>query len=487
MTGQGPGDFGSALRGERLAAGLSLGELAARVHFTKGYLSKIENGRKVAGSNLIRRCEAVLGAGGRLVAFVDDHGDTSARLSVTAPSTAMSRGGALLVRLEPDGGSSVRSVPADADTDDLIPGLAFLQTAHRSAGSTAELLACFQTMLDLLRSLGQTAGPGSVVAMLITLVHSVCGHADRARGSDARQLMLLAANIMLFTGWMAQEAGNDAAALYWTDRAAGMARRAGDRHLDGYTDVRRALMALYRDDARETVAFAGRARRAGAGHPRISGLAALRAAQGYALMGDYDSCARALDDAAEILAGNIESDSATHQSAIGTRNITDLVPVVRGWCLADLGRQREAADLLNMQMSRIPVDAHRARARFGARLALAHAQDGEVARACAVTTEVLADAMLVDSATIRVDLRGLRRTLNRWHATHRYVRSSRVWPPRHTHRRSPRPRCGRSATTRGPDRRRWPGPLGGTEPITASRRDSGGRGTGVSSDGRRPQ
>src|SRR5262245_901093 len=65
-----PATFGAELRRRRTAAGLSLAEFAKRVHYSKGYLGKIETGEKPPGADLARRCDAVLDAGGHLVALV---------------------------------------------------------------------------------------------------------------------------------------------------------------------------------------------------------------------------------------------------------------------------------------------------------------------------------------------------------------------------------------------------------------------------------
>ncbi|MGH3762703.1 MAG: transcriptional regulator, partial [Actinophytocola sp.] len=61
------------------------------------------------------------------------------------------------------------------------------------------------------------------------------------------------------------------------------------------------------------------------------------------------------------------------------------------------------------------------RARRGTCRALAHALGGDIDRACVAAREVLDDAARVDSATIRLDLRELARTLSRWR-THDDVR-----------------------------------------------------------------
>jgi tetratricopeptide (TPR) repeat protein len=62
--------FGSRLRQARHAAGWSLRELAGRIHYNTGYLSKIENGLRPASIELARRCDTELGTGGALAALV---------------------------------------------------------------------------------------------------------------------------------------------------------------------------------------------------------------------------------------------------------------------------------------------------------------------------------------------------------------------------------------------------------------------------------
>lgn len=98
-----------------------------------------------------------------------------------------------------------------------------------------------------------------------------------------------------------QESGNERAALWWTQRAVDLASAGGDRHLAGYALVRRALVTLYHDDAKETIALARQAQDNSL-PPRIRGLAAQREAQGHAIAGDRDACLRTLDRARDLLA-----------------------------------------------------------------------------------------------------------------------------------------------------------------------------------------
>ncbi|MFE1441087.1 helix-turn-helix domain-containing protein [Streptomyces sp. NPDC058739] len=62
--------FGSALRELRLERRLSLADLARVTHYSKGYLSKIETGRKPVNSDVARLCDEALGADGALLALL---------------------------------------------------------------------------------------------------------------------------------------------------------------------------------------------------------------------------------------------------------------------------------------------------------------------------------------------------------------------------------------------------------------------------------
>jgi hypothetical protein len=248
-------------------------------------------------------------------------------------------------------------------------------------------------------------------------LHSVARH---ARPSERDAALVLAARFAEYTGWMAQEAGDDHRAVWWTDHAVDLASAAGDDEMAAYALVRRGLITLYRHDAGQTVELAERAQSATT-DPRIRGLAAQREAQGHALAGDHDACFRALDRAATLLT----APGRNGGPVLGTSNVTDPVAVATGWCLFDLGQPVQAAEILRRELDRIPAHATRARTRFGARLALALAGGGELEAACAVAGPVLDACEQIDSATIRVDLRGLARELNR-RPTHAAVLETRL-------------------------------------------------------------
>ncbi|WP_232376335.1 helix-turn-helix domain-containing protein [Amycolatopsis aidingensis] len=62
--------FADRLRRLRRARGLSLSRLARLVHYSKGHLSRVENGGKAATPELALACDQALHAGGELHALV---------------------------------------------------------------------------------------------------------------------------------------------------------------------------------------------------------------------------------------------------------------------------------------------------------------------------------------------------------------------------------------------------------------------------------
>jgi transcriptional regulator with XRE-family HTH domain len=390
--------FGARLRSRRISAGLSMGELAKRVNYSKSYLSKIENDLKPPTAQVARQCDHILGAGGELTALVPVAGQAAPEAGTDGELWVMSLAG--------NGDVGFRPVAADAEV-----GLDAVFTDGARAEADEVVVDGLWASFGRLRDLGQVTSPVVVLGAVIAHVHTLRTLAADNPEPVRTRLLLLASRVAEYTGWMSQEAGDERSALWWTKRAVRFAEAGRDHRLASYALVREAELALYRQDALATIGLAGRAQAdAGAG-PRILGLAARVEAQGHALAGDQDAFLRALDRSAELFAA---AEPAATGQVLGSSNVDDEVSLARGWALCDLGRPAEAAAILDRQVARIPASARRARARFGARRALAHAFSGEVDQACSVAGQALTDARYVDSATVRVDLRQLTRTLARW-------------------------------------------------------------------------
>ncbi|MEV7093468.1 NB-ARC domain-containing protein [Amycolatopsis sp. NPDC051045] len=124
-------DFGAELKRRRTAAGMSLTGLAASVHFTKGYLSKVENGKVRVNRDLAKACDLALSAGGELLAMVTESAFPARR----------SAGG--IVGL-PDGGRYFvgRETELEALSALLLgPGEARVGVVHGMAGAGKTALA----------------------------------------------------------------------------------------------------------------------------------------------------------------------------------------------------------------------------------------------------------------------------------------------------------------------------------------------------------
>jgi transcriptional regulator with XRE-family HTH domain/tetratricopeptide (TPR) repeat protein len=404
--------MGSELRRRRLAAGISLADMAMLVHYSKSHLSKVETGVKVASPDLAQRCDAALDADGSLSKLVS----APIRHRAVQPQPEDTSEG-IFMELLPEGSNKIgvvrRQVLLGGAT--LMSGATLLNTwvlgPSSPSGHGDETLASFLSIFRDIRKLGQSTSPSALAPIVVANAQALQALAAGAAPRTRSQFLVLSSHFATYAGWMAQESGDVAAAEAWTDRGAALATVAGDRDLAAYSFVRRALIALNQHDAIETIQLARRALDQ-ATSARVRGLALQREAQGHAIGGDYRACLDALDRASALLSASTVDQA---HPVIGTSMVADPAAMVHGWCLHDLGRPDEAARILEQELHRIPTSAIRARARFGARLALAQASRRDLEQARATLEPVLAAVNAINSATVRLDLRRLAQTLNRWH------------------------------------------------------------------------
>jgi transcriptional regulator with XRE-family HTH domain len=407
--------FGPQLRRRRMARDVSLAQLAEQVHYSKGYLSKIENGLRQPTQALARLCDNALHGDGGLIALAaralavqasrDEVGDVEAGSAYDAERWVMEMG---------ENGSIW--FQALNRRQALFAGAASLMTlsggfADARPGEHAAALGTFTTMFGQLRQLGQQTSPTLLLPTLIAQTHTVQSLATRTSGATRDKAFSLASRYAEYTGWMAQEAGQERVALWWTDLAVSLAQTGSDDELAAYSMVRRALMTMYAGDGAQTVALAEQAQQHRAAGPRVLGLAAQREAQGHALLGDYARCCSALDRADELLTKAVPTEPET---VLGTSSVSNPAALTQAWCLHDLGKPAEAAHAFDRELAGVGVGRVRFRARWGVRRALSYATSGEIEHACHLTEELLSDVELVDSATVRWDLQELTRTFARW-------------------------------------------------------------------------
>jgi len=390
--------FGAELRRRRQLAGYSLAKFGEIVHYTKGYLSKIESGTQTAHPALARQCDAALKADGALIALVaTTHKDEP---DVDEPST-----GYWHMSLQPNG--SGHFAPMPGPSADL--GIGLSMDAGRQSVDPDVAVALFEARFLANRAFGQRVSAQLVLPMLIAETHTLRSLAI-STPDGAGPLWQMAARYAEYVGWQCQDGGNAQQAVWWTRMAARMGERGGDESWRPFALVREAEMAMYTDDGRRTVALARQAFADDAATPRVRGLAAEREAQGHALLGDRAACERALEASAELLAEAARGSAAPMQ---GTWTTPDTTLMARGWCLLDLGRPGEAADALETGMRGFSDGAQRNRARWAVRAALAHAMADEIERACEIVEAFATDLRQLDSAAIRYNIRLLQREFRR--------------------------------------------------------------------------
>lgn len=406
--------FGTELRRRRLAADLTLTDLSKLVHYSKGQLSKVERGIKVPSRELARLCDSALDAGGQLAALVGERLPRGGTAEETGDDEVW------LMQLSADGRSLFQPMSrrqAMAAGAVSLAGMSIGGLTNPLAGKDGSLLGVSRSLFDHYRQLGQTVAPGLLIPALIAQTHTLRELSSHVDARTREGLLKLGSRYAEYVGWLVQETGNEQAALWWTQRAVDLAAAGGDHDLAAYALVRRALVTLYREDATQTVDLARRAQDEKV-PPRIRGLAAQREAQGHALAGDYDACMRALDHARKLLAAAVPD---SDEPVIGTTNLPDPVAMLSGWCLYDLGRPADAAEIMDAQLSRVSPQAMRTQVRYGLRCALAHAAAGEIDHACDLAKRLLGGVAAVGSATIAADLRAFARVLAR-HPRNRSVR-----------------------------------------------------------------
>ncbi|MEV1107577.1 AfsR/SARP family transcriptional regulator [Micromonospora sp. NPDC049751] len=268
----------------------------------------------------------------------------------------------------------------------------------------------FEELLRRMRQAAQTTSPRVLLPTLAAQVRTLRGLAEVSMLAERLEILHLAARYAEFTGWMAQEAGDDAACLRWTRTAVALAEAGGDRDFGRLFAIRQADIALYDDDPARTLTAVAPVVRDANAPPQLRRLAMERVAQGSALIGRSDDF-----HAAVVEVGRAHRQLAGGAQVFGSGNMPDPAAIVQGWGLVDLGSYREAAHILDREVLRISPAAGRARARYGVRRLLAHVGAGDLDAALELAPDVLDGIELVDSATIRTDLRRLRRLLAPWY------------------------------------------------------------------------
>ncbi|MEV5970127.1 helix-turn-helix transcriptional regulator [Streptomyces sp. NPDC051921] len=366
-----PGDFGVVLATLRARRGWSVRELARRANVSDGQICNLESGLRNPTPAVAAACDAAFGAGGELA-------------ELAAPRR--------------------RGVP----TEEVV--------------ETGPVVTGYERVLRELKDIGRSTGPGFVTASLKSITRILTDAGSLAVGEERAEIWLLASKFAEYTGWMAQEAGNPAEALRWTNTAVRWGARGGDETVAAYALVRKAFIAQHRGDSGAAIGFADQAAAHPAADPVIRAQAARRAAQAHARRGDAEACGEALarfrSHTAEVVGGR-----TPHW---GPRVENGNPRLIEASCMLSLCRFELAADLFAAELCAVglsasepsaadPFAAERAllpavptdsnsRARFAVRQATALAGVGRLDDACRIIEATLPVIRRIDSATVRAEL-----------------------------------------------------------------------------------
>lgn len=278
---------GLALRGLRQAAGVSLGQVVGLTDYTKGHLSKVENGLRPASARLVRVYESLherpaavpappplerppdaagqpvpVGYGGEIRrarhalglsqrALAELAGLSHVYVSKLENGLALGTpyaAGMLDRRLGQDG-ALIRLFTAEATraaAPVTIPDVTLLSglRSARPSSHIETVVTEAAARLESLRVRRHLAGPAAVVGDVAAHLAELHTAAAAVHGDRARELRDLEARCAEYLSWLAEELADASAMRAWLDVAVQLGSDNGDTGVAGYAAIRRSATAL---------------------------------------------------------------------------------------------------------------------------------------------------------------------------------------------------------------------------------------------------
>lgn len=389
-------DFGRELARLMDERGIGVRQLARAVYVNAGHISNLRSGKANPSEELARLIDDHLRANGVLRAAWRPN-----------PRRAGTQSGI--------GEEGARTANGHADHGP-VTGLHLAVSGDMTPLLANMPLADVTTVISVLRELqrgyvraDRMMGALSVTDAARTHLAAVETACRVARGADRAGALGFACRFMEFCGWLHQDSGDLACAMYWTDRALDCAMELGDPRSIAYTLMRKAAIATEAGNPAQGLGIASFAlASADALTPRIRAVILRQTAHAHAAMRETTGLARDADQAlAEATegAGQEEEDRAPYCSPMYVAMETGYSMVVAG--------QSEAALAVLARSHAEWSDQEQARdyALCASRLATAYAAAGEPERACAAATEAIGLAYGIGSRRVIVQLGTLSRVL----------------------------------------------------------------------------
>ena len=352
--------IGEALRGARLAAGLSLDGMAQRTHFAKTHLSNVETGKRAATADVISAYAHALGVP------VED-----------------------LIQPVPD--------PIRAAHEWLVSDSP--QTVERQSGRRvgAELAANVEARVIDLRHLDDHVGGQDLAPVVARELRDTEQLVREAAYSDAvgRRLLTAVGELAQLAGWVASDAGlHERAARHYLSGVSA-ATEVGNRPLAANLLSSLSYQMANVGPAADALLLARSAARGADGAtPTTRALLLERVAWSAARARDAGAAMRVLDQVDDVYEGRSSGDADPEWVYWVSR---DEVLTMRARVLVELGKPAQAEPLLTDVLSRYPSGAHRELSLYWSWLAEAHARAGERDQAAAVLATAAGHASQVKS------------------------------------------------------------------------------------------
>ncbi len=258
---------------------MTLGEVARRSHYDKGYLSKVLNGHMPGSAELATCLDELFGADGTLMAIIERR--------------AVLKGAAALV-----------SAPLLSVLDrDEFERLAWAQRHPlRTDQAVVESLAA---VLAAQRRTEDSTGPRAVMRPVLAQLTEIEKLVRQARGQVRPALVDVAQQWAQYGAYLHRDAGDPAGDRELLSQALEWASEIGDQTMIATVFVQRGNMALAAGEIGNVIGFAQAAQRDQAVAAGKRALGADLEARGYARAGDAAAAERKLGDAAD-LAGQLD-------------------------------------------------------------------------------------------------------------------------------------------------------------------------------------
>lgn len=234
--------------------------------------------------------------------------------------------------------------------------------------------------------------------------------------TDGRPLHTGAAGLTEMAGWMAHDAGQDAAARQHFERALELAHVGGDSQLGAHVLGSLSHLAHHLEQPDDAIRFArlGQDRLAeGPQHPGLAARLLAMQARGHAAKQHTEACTEALLTAERALDRRSDDEPSPWVSHFDEGSFaSEAVRCMQA--LGDVGEARRQAELI---LDLRPSARTRSRAFGQLALVLALVAEGHPDQACVVAHEVLDTTQSLGSFVVVAQLRDLRSLLEPWRSS----------------------------------------------------------------------